>query len=1018
MLRVLRTYVPSLAVALIATALFVPKAAQAQVGSLAGTVTDATSGAPIAGATVLIGGTTLVGVTNDQGEYSIANIRPGLILISVQRIGFKARGDSARVAPGERVIKNFTMTATVSTLSEVVVTGVTGNTQRRAQAALVASLPVAELARSAPITNVGEILQSRLPGVSVNASSGSAGSSKSIRIRGASSISLSNQPLIFIDGIRVSEAQNSPGVGGQLTDRLNDINPDDIESIEVVKGPAAATLYGADASSGVIQIITKKGKLGSNSFQQTLRIDVASIDQNWTPPSNFGTCSAALVAATSTNPLCRGQAVGTLIEDNPLVRVGAFRTGTERNFGWTGRGGGSNYGYFLSATSDKTLGTLPNNSFERTGFRSNMNIVPDARFKVDIGLNILQSTTVLPDNDNNIYGWLGGALLGSPTTRNDSGNPSQDGFFGFARQYDAINAIQNTVQSRRTQANVTASYQPTDWFTNRFTIGADLARDELTKYYPRNSVGQYAGNLNTGDNTQNRIGLDRFTIDYLGSMRTSLGSEDQWGVNLSGGLQSIITRQDNTFATGFGFATNAANSVSNASTRSGGQTFTEQKALGYLGELQLSSRDRRFLQLGARIDQNSSFGVQAGEDTPPYFFLPKIGASWVISEERFFDPLASLFTQVRLRAAWGTTGRSPTPGASLTTYSAAPFAITGTAESGAIPNNPGNDSLKAERGTEFEFGIDASTWNDRISLELTYFNKNTTDLLLSRPLPPSLGFNSDPFANIGEVSNSGLELTLTASLLRTSNLDWEMRLGGNTLKNELVSLGDSAAGTRVAAFGTLNRFTEGYQLGSFVTKTIRNINEQTGVVTVADTLEVYDNILPTLEWNLTNTFTVFKNFRVAALLDAKSGFSVYNNTDFFRETQLVRSANRLDTTVLSRRERLRRYGNPTPGQPAFVQENGAATTVNEVREAYIQKGDFVRLREVSLTYSLPRSWAGRLGPISGGTFTIAGQNLALWTDYEGPDPEVTSAAGTQFARSEFLTQPNPRRIVFKTNFIF
>jgi TonB-linked SusC/RagA family outer membrane protein len=1007
MIRALRTYLPSLAVALIAAVAFVPKVALAQVGSLTGTITDATSGAPIGGATVLIGGTTLVGVSNDRGEYSISNIRPGRLLVSVQRIGYKAQGDTVRLAAGERVTKNFTLSATVSTLSEVVVTGVTGNTQRRAQAAVVASIPVGDMARTQPVSTVNEILQSRLPGVSVNTASGTAGSSRSIRIRGASSISLSNQPLIFIDGIRVSEGQNSPGVGGQATDRLNDINPDDIESIEVVKGPAAATLYGADASSGVIQIITKKGKLGSNTFQQSLRMDFSQIEQNWTPPDNFGNCTAALVAPTSTNPLCRGQAVGTLIRDNPLERVNAFRTGSERNFGWTGRGGGSNYGYFLSATSDKTLGTLPNNSFERNGFRSNVNLVPDERFKVDIGLNLLQSETALPDNDNNIYGWLGGALLGTPTTRNDSGNPSNDGFFGFNRQFDAIKNIDNRIESRRTQANVTATYQPTNWFTNRVTVGADLARDEVTRFFPLNAGQQYAGNLNTGDNTQNRIGFDRFTIDYLGNMRTTLGDEDQWGVNFSGGLQSILTRTDVTFATGFGFTTNAANSVSNASTRSGGQTFNEEKALGYLGELQLSSRDRRFLQLGARVDQNSSFGEGA-----PSFFLPKIGASWVISEERFFDPLSSIFTQLRLRAAWGSTGRSPNPGASLTTFAAAPFAITGAAQSGAIPSNPGNDSLRAERGEELEVGFDAATWNDRINLEFTYFKKTTRDLLLVTPLPPSLGFLANPFANIGEVSNSGLELTLTANLLRTENLDWELRVGGNTLDNKLVSLGG------VNPFGTLNRFTEGSQLGSFVTKTIRSINEETGVVVVSDTLEVYDNVLPTLEWNVSNTFTVFKNFRVSALLDAKSGFSIYNNTAFFRETQLVRSDNRLDPEKLSRRERLRRYGNDTPGRPAFVQENGAPTTVNDVREAYIQKGDFVRLREVSLTYSLPRSLTSRMGILNGGTLTIAGQNLALWTDYEGADPEVVSTAGGNFSRDDFLTLPNPRRIVFKTNFTF
>lgn len=1007
MTRLLRTCLSSLAAALLLAAAFAPSTTQAQPGSLTGTVTDAASGAPIGGATILIGGTTLVGVSNDQGVYSIANIRPGLSLVSVQRIGYKAQGDSVRIAAGERVTRNFSLSATVSTLAEVVVTGVTGNTQRRAQAAVVASLPVADLARNAPVSNVNEILQSRLPGVSVNSSSGTVGGARSIRIRGASSISLSNSPLIFIDGIRVSEGQNTPGVGGQRTDRLNDLNPDDIESIEVVKGPAAATLYGADASAGVIQIITKKGKLGSNSFQQSLRIDVSQIDQNWTPPDNVARCTAALVAATSANPLCRGNEVGTLVRDNPLTRVGAFQTGTERNLGWTGRGGGSNFGYFLSATSDKAEGTLPNNSFERIGFRSNVSLVPDARFKVDLGFNILQSDTDLPDNDNNVYGWLGGALLGTPLSRNDTGNPSSDGWFGFARQYDAIASIKNTVSSRRAQGVLTLNYQPVDFFTNRFTVGVDLARDEIGRFFPRNDVGQYQGNANTGDNTQTRFGFDRYTLDFISNVKATYGAEDEWGVNLSGGLQSIITRSDNVFANGFGFTTNAANSVNNASTRTGGQSFNEEKSLGYLGELQISSRDRRFLQLGARIDQNSSFGEGA-----PSFFLPKVGASWVVSEEDFFQPLLGALTQLRLRAAWGSTGRSPNPGASLTTFAAAPFAITASQSAGAIPLNPGNDSLKAERGTEFEAGLDASAFDDRVSVELTYFNKNTRDLLLNRPLPPSLGFLANPFANIGEVSNSGIELSIRANLISTANFDWETTLGGNTLKNELISLGE------INPFGTTYRFTEGYQLGSLVTKTIRSIDETTGVVTVSDTLEVFGGTLPTREWNWFNTFTVFKNFRISTLLDSKTGHRVFNNTAFFRETQLVRDANRVDPDLLSRRERLRRYGNDTPGKPAFVQENGAATTVNEVREAYFQSGDFVRLREVSLSYSLPANLASRLGILKGGTFTIAAQNLALWTDYEGADPEVVSNLGNDFDRQDFLTLPNPRRIVFKTNFIF
>lgn len=1006
-IRTLRTLLPTLAAALFALVALVPAAAQAQTGTLVGTVTDVGTGAPLGGATVLIGGTTLVGVTNDRGEYSITNIRPGLLVISVQRIGYTAKGDTARLTAGGRITKDFALSATVSRLSEVVVTGVTGNTQRKAQAAVVATVSAADIVRNAPISNVNELLQSRLPGVSVNAASGSVGTSRSIRIRGASSINLSNNPLIFIDGIRVSEAQNSLNVGGQISDRLNDLNPDDIETIEVVKGPAAATLYGADASAGVIQIITKKGKLGSNTFEQQLRFDVSQIDQNWTPPDNFARCTAATAAATSVNPLCRGQAVGTLVQDNPLVRTNAFQQGSERNIGWTGRGGGSNYGYFLSATGDKAIGTLDVNRFERYGFRSNVNLVPNSQFKVDIGLNILQSNTRLPDNDNNGFGWLGGGLLGSPNTRRED-NSGNDGWFGNNRGPDQIRAIVNGLESRRTQANVTGTYQPTSWFTNRATIGADLSRDEFTNFYPRNNLASYGGLLSAGDNTQGRLGTDRYTIDYLGTARGTYGAEDQWGVNFSAGMQSIITRSDFTEAEGNGFISNAANSVTNGAQRTGTQSFSETKAIGWLSELQISSQDKRFLQLGARIDKNSAFGTES-----PAFFLPRIGASWVISDERFFEPLAGVLSQFRLRAAYGTTGRAPGPTAALTTFAGAPTAITGAANPGVILGNPGNDNLLAERGTEFEAGFEAATWNDRISVEFTYFDKRSQDLLIAVPQAPSLGFTSNPFANIGSVSNKGIELTLTANVVRTSNFDWTSTFAGNTLQNRLDDLGT------VPAFGTLNRFTEGFQLGAFVTKPIRSIDETTGRVTVADTFEVVGNILPTREWNWANTFIVAKNFRITTLLDAKSGHSIFNNTAFFRETQIVTSDNRLDTDKLPRLERLRRYGNDTPGQPAFVQENGQSTNVNDAREGFIEKADFVRLREIAIGFSVPRSMLSRLGNrVSAATFTLAAQNLALWTDYSGPDPEVVSAAGAGFNRTDFLTLPNPRRVVFKTNFTF
>ena len=392
------------------------------------------------------------------------------------------------------------------------------------------------------------------------------------------------------------------------------------------------------------------------------------------------------------------------------------------------------------------------------------------------------------------------------------------------------------------------------------------------------------------------------------------------------------------------------------------------------------------------------------------------GVSWVVSDYGFFQPLSGVVSSLRLRAAVGTTGRAPTAGAALTTLSSAPSALvsgtTTTVESGAIPLNPGNSDLKPEKGTEIEAGFDASFFRDRMNLEVTYFDKTSKNLLLQRPLPPSLGFRENPFVNIGEMYNRGFEVSIGGAPVRFSWFDWDSRLAFNTLDNKVVDLGG------VAPFGTLNRVTQGFPLQSFVSRRIRNINDETGVVTVADTFEVMGNTLPTFEGSWSNTFTFFRNLRVTALVDTKQDFLLYNNSDFFRETQVVRSDNRLDPNKLSRHERLRRYGNPTAGQPAFLSENGSAATVDVVRDAYLQPGDFVRFRELGVNYNVPTKFLSRLRRVSSANVGIAFQNIGLWTDYEGFDPEVISNTSNQFDRQDFFTLPNPRRALLRLNLTF
>ncbi len=977
-----------------------PRCLAAQGANVEGTITDAASRAPIADAQITVEGTRLQGVTNARGYYRISNIPAGTVTLQVRRIGYKTLSTAVTLAEGQNFTGDYAITASVVMLEEVVVTGTAGKQERRAQGALVEDLSISDLSAKMPLGSATDALQSRVPGVSVTSASGSSGTSNQIRIRGAASISLSNEPLLYIDGVRVvSGGAAQFFTGGQAYERLNDLEPEDIESMEIVKGPAAATLYGSDATAGVIQVITKRGRPGAGRFTQSVTMDYNTIDRNFTPRTNYGACSAANVA-NANNLLCSGQPVGTIVSDNPLMRQDAFRTGKNVGINWSGRGGGSNYGYYTSLNKETEDGVLPNNGFDRNSGRVNFNWIPSQKLTLDAGVGVTVSLADLPDNDNNIFGWLGNAQLGSPLTRTVNGT-GQDGWFGTQRDVAAMKVIENQRQSHRTIGTLTANWVPKANFTHRFTAGMDWLREEDRRFLPKNTRGSY--NINTGSISEARRGIERYTLDYLGNLQNNLSSSVV--SNVSFGFQLIDTRDELVFATGEGLTVNSNNMVTAASLRSGGQEWFLTRAIGVIGQWQVGLNNRLYGQVGVRFDKASTFGSEA-----EWVALPKLSVSWVPTEEPFWN--FGIFNTLRLRAAWGTTGRIPQAGASLTTLAPAPYFDGTVLSSGAVPQNPGNPGLRFERGEEIEGGFDATFLNDRLGFDLTYFNKKSRDLLLQQPLPPSQGFTQNPWVNIGELVNSGVEISIRGVPVNTPSVSWDLRVGMNTLHNEVTDMGG------VPAFGVLNRVEAGWQLGAWRTRKIVNVDTVTGIVTVTENNVFAGNVLPTFEGNFTTNLTLKRNLRFYALIDTKQGHKVRNFTDFFRETQLVRSDNRLDTLKLSRTERLRRYGNPAAGQPAFVTETtGASMTVNDVQDAYIQDASFVRLREVSLSYTLPERWA-RVLRATTASFTIAGQNLAMWTDYEGFDPEVVSNAVSLLNRDDFFTQPPVRRAVFRMNLTF
>jgi TonB-dependent starch-binding outer membrane protein SusC len=634
----------------------------AQTGTIEGTVVDATQ-QPIAGAQVSIVGTQRGTITDAEGAFRIANVQPGDRQVRASRIGYGTQTQTVQVVAGQTATVSLSLTETAIALDQVIVTGTAGRQDRRAQSASVGTIDAANLTEVAPISTVANLLQGRTPGVSLTQASGTAGGGQRIRLRGQASISLSNDPIVIVDGVRVdSRTEQIYSAGGQATSRLNDINPDDIESIEIVRGPAAATLYGSDASAGVIQIRTKRGAMGS-SFQQTLRAEYGHIDGNITVPDNFAVCSQAAIDAG--RELCVGRQAGDIIRDNPLARYDAFRDGQSRLLGWTGRGGGDTFGYYFSFSGEDELGTLPSNEFVRYSGRANFDFTPTDNFRVEAGFGVGRTRIRMPDNDNNIYGYLGGAMLGSPLNV----GTASDGWFAANRQVEAISNIANLNTTIRSNPRVSLVYTPIDWFSNRLTVGADLLRTEASNFFPRNERGWYGtATLNSGQIQQARRGRDEITVDYLGNVSTQL--TDDLSSDFALGFQYVSTRNDLTSATGQGLATNEARAISAAAQTTGGQSFSEFKQLGGLAQWDLGWRNRLFLQVGGRLDSNSTFGREADA-----FFSPRVGVSYVISEEDFWannPTLTSLFSTMRLRGAWGTSGNSPSSTAALEIFTPGP----------------------------------------------------------------------------------------------------------------------------------------------------------------------------------------------------------------------------------------------------------------------------------------------------------------------------------------------------------
>jgi len=973
--------------------------------------TDA--GLPIASALVTIPGLHRSTVTGENGAYRFvipsASLASRSDTLRVARLGFKP-ADRGFTVSSNSVRVDVSMATQVVSLDQVLVTGTAGNQERGAQAAVVGTIDAADIISKAPVQDVNELMYARMSGVSMTTASGTSGANTRIDIRGQASVSLSNYPLVFVDGVRILAGPRTVatapggttfGAGGQQFSALNDLNPNDIESIEIVKGPAAATLYGADASAGVIQILTRKGRPGSRRLSQHISTEYDNIDPDFAPYTNYAKCTAPLVALTSPNPLCRGRADGTVISDNVLERNRAFTDGAAGSLDYSAQGGGDNFGYFGSFSASNERGTSRQSFLNHRTGRMSANFIASSRLTIDGSIGVVRSDDRLPQGDQSAYGYLLGGGLGSPLTVTNGPNGAlSGGWFNNNLNVNAISAILTEDNTLRATPSVQMRYAPTPWFTNRLTVGADVARTTLSQMFPRNDSSWYSSIANSGSVSITDANTTIYTVDYLGNVNRRFGRTGDVSTDLSFGSQWINTLNTSVGGSGQGLLTNSNSLVSAATTTAAAESYGQTKSFGLIAQGQLGFRDRLYLQLGARLDRNSAFGSEVGS-----FFLPKAGASWVLSQEPFWQKLSSLIPTLRLRAAYGTTGRSPSALASLQTYSRSNYLTDlGALLPGVSPGSPGNPNIKPERGTELEAGIDAGFFHDRAGVEITYFDKMSKDLLLPQPIAPSSGFATSPLVNVGEVANTGLEISLRATPIDMRNANLDATLNVNTLHNQIVSMGD------ITPFVSGNNqcFKPDVEIAAWCVPRVLSVDTILHRSIVSDTAQVAGGQLPKLAASLASTLTLFRNLKIYALVDGKFDYFVYNLTRDLRDRTIL-PPNSADVNLpadqggYSAYERQRRLG------PFYAQTSGASVGAALVRGPYIMPGDFVRLRELAVTVAIPPAWSRRLG-IETSSLSFGGRNLALWTRYDGWDPEVIGVIdpATPFLGDVFTT-PQARR---------
>jgi TonB-dependent SusC/RagA subfamily outer membrane receptor len=992
---------------------------------LQGAVLERASGVPVEGATLVLDGTGRRAFTDARGRFDFQSVPAGDWTLRVERLGFHDASVTVQLRTGAVTDVEIHLDARPLELDRLVATA-TGRQRAREVAHDVARIEAGPVLERAPVRTLAELVRARAPGVQVLSSSGAVGAGTRIRVRGAGSINLPNDPVVFVDGARVDAdpLSGSINVGGQVPSRLDDLNPEEIESIEIVRGPSAATLYGTDAAAGVVRITTRRGRPGPLRLEAWSEAGWSS-DRNAYPDNYFGRTAdgAECFVFLVTLGLCQQ---ADQLRSNPLRHPAStpFRTGGRGQVGVRMSGGSEGLDYFLFGARESVGGVFRLPDFDRAALRQSLgdawDRLPESQFRPDalerlslranvggrvaehtvlrLHTGLLRSRLTLPQNDNNFLGVLPSGLLGWP----DAGPGNRFGYRFYVPSEIYAQAVTQDVDRLLSSVNLRSDPRP--WLELRAVAGLDLVTRVDERAVPRDRIF-FGSVLPLGVRDVNTARVRTTSLEAGASVRHRTGPD--LATRSTVGAQYVGRSFTRTDAHGEDLPPGAG-SISDAARTSADEQRARSRTLGLYVEQEVAWRDRLFVSGALRADDNSAFGADFD-----VILYPKLGVSWVLRDE-FADPAQGRLAWIddaRLRAAWGQSGAQPSPGDALADYDARAVTVDGGDRLGVSLARAGNPGLEPERSSEFEAGLDVHALSGRVSLALTGYLQTTRDLLLWQALPPSAGAGAERLVNLGEVRNRGLEALVHARLVERGTLQWSLTLSGSSNRNELVDLGTGPDGepTPLIEQG-IQRFVEGYPLGGYWDRPMgfRDFDGDGLIhpeeVAVGDEAVYLGSALPTRELALATTLELFRG-RVAlsALVEHRGGHVLRNQTEVLRCQYTI----------------CRGYNDPTAS--LLEQARALTQTVRSqdlaTEAGFVEDASFWKLREVGLTWRVPERFARRASARAL-SVTVAAANLATWTGYGGLDPELNQQAQRGFLSRDLFTQPPVRTVTFRVQAAF